>query len=110
MTERAQARDYFLECLDPETIRRPQAVLRLRKAWHAGTFEPGAISKMDEADPWEPGPEEVFPEEVPIEVSKRDLSGVRDRAAGAGFTRFIVIYFCIVLLRALYKSMSGDDS
>ena len=110
MTERAQAREYFLESLDPETIRRPQAVLRLRTAWHAGTFEPGAISKMDEADAWEAEPEEVFPEEGPIEVTRRKLERVPDRAISEGFKKFVVLYFCIVFLRALYKAMSGDDS
>ncbi len=112
MTERAQAKEYYLECLDPEMLRRPQTVLRLRKSWHEGTYEPGAIDEHPEPDPWDPELDLEEPDsgEPPFEPNRSEA----ERVPGATFVSLlaivVVLYFFLVLLRALYKQMSGDGS
>lgn len=105
MTEKPGAREYFLECLDPEVVRQPEQVLRLRRARRGGgsPAEESGAAELEE-------PEEIDWIEEEEELYDDGRTSVPNRAVSEGFKMFVLIYFLIVFLRAIYKSASGDGS
>ncbi len=110
MTEKAEARDYLLECVDPEVLQHPEHLLNLRRSWRAGTYQVRVEVQEMDPDDIVALTEDDFIFDLGEEPVPRDRVPHTETAVSGGFKRFVVVYFAIVLLRALYKSMSGDDS